>query len=53
MDFEARVGFDVPSSRTPLRADDEVPTEAAAELSLVESEFFITRLISELRISSG
>jgi len=44
---------DVPSNRVPLYADEEVPTEGEGVLSLVESEFFITRLISELLISSG
>jgi hypothetical protein len=47
MDFEVRAGFDVPSNRAPPRADEEVPTDGAAALSLVVSEFFM-RLLFEL-----
>ncbi len=48
MDCDARADFGVPSIRPPLRADEGVLVVRLAVLSLVESDSFITRLISEL-----
>jgi len=53
MDFEPGAGFPAPSSRLVVYVDDEVAVEEVVVLSVVVSEFFITRLISDLRTSSG